>query len=582
MEDLRYQLDLMKAMNQKLSDTERMYRLLCETSEDAFLYYSFETNRYTTLGNWSQFFDFKVEKARDIQQLFDVIEDEYMIPVRDAIYIEKKKLKKISDECRLKDRKTWLQVNVYITYNEAEEPEEKLIRFRNVTKSKGQNDELVYMTYYDLLTGLYNRNYFVKLLGEFVRKAYEEKSIVSVMYMDLDDFKKINDGMELIVADEIVQQFGQFLATLSSEDVIVCHMYNDVYAIAIYNPCGTRSVEHIYHAIQERLKNTFLLSTGQEITITVSIGVAEYPEATKSALELINCAEIVMYKAKSLGKNLIQYFESSILQDFLENVTIENKLKEAVFQKNFMLHFQPQYYISNNRLRGVEALIRWKDEDGKMISPNVFIPIAERNGAIIPIGTWVLEESIRNFANWKKQYSYPMIMSINISAIQYKKSNFVSQLLEFLHYYEVKPQEIELEITESILIDDFKKVTEKLCLLREYGIRVALDDFGTGFSSLAYLKGLPIDTLKIDKSFIDTVLSDKSTQIIIESIITMVKNLGYEVIAEGVEEKAQYEYLKSVHCDIIQGYYLGKPMEADRIQEILKKSKSEEAANGLV
>lgn len=571
MEDLRYQLDLMKAMNQKLTDTEKMYRLLCKTSEDAFLYYSFESNRYTTLGNWEQFFDFKVDNPKDVHGLYDAVEQEYIIPMRDALYLEKKELESIVHEFRLSDEKTWVEMKVHVIYDATGAPEEKLIRFRNITKAKDQNDELVYMTYYDLLTGLYNRNYFVKLLGEFVRKAYDEKAIVSVMYMDLDDFKKINDGMELIVADELVQQFGQYLSTFSSENVIVCHMYNDVYAIAIYNPCGNRSVEHICHAIQERLKTPFSVSTGQEIAITISIGVAEYPEATKSALELINCAEIVMYKAKTLGKNLVQYFESSILNDFLENITIENKLKEAVFQKNFMLHFQPQYYTRNDGLRGVEALIRWKDEDGKMISPNVFIPIAERNGAIIPIGEWVLEESIRNFANWKKQFDYPMIMSINISAIQYKKSDFVSQLLGFLQYYEVKPQEIELEITESILIDDFKKVTEKLCILREYGIRVALDDFGTGFSSLAYLKGLPIDTLKIDKSFIDTVLSDKSTQIIIESIISMVKNLGYEVIAEGVEDQAQYEYLSSVCCDVIQGYYLAKPMDASGIEAILMK-----------
>lgn len=571
MEDLRYQLDLMKAMNRKLSDTEKMYRLLCETSEDAFLYYSFENNRYTTLGSWGDFFDFKVDNPKDVHQLFDAVEEEYIIPMRDTLYAEKRNLEKINNEFLLSDRKTWIKMSVNITYDAMGAPQEKMIRFRNITKSKSQNDELVYMTYYDLLTGLYNRNYFVKLLGEFVRKAYEEKSIVSVMYMDLDDFKKVNDGMELIVADEIVQQFGQFLATLSDDDIIACHMYNDVYAIAIYNPCGTKSVEHVCHAIQERLKTPFSVSTGQEVALTISIGVAEYPEATKSALELISCAEIVMYKAKASGKNLVQYFESSILNDFVENVTIENKLKEAVFSKNFMLHFQPQYYTNSNKLRGVEALIRWKDEDGKMISPNVFIPIAERNGAIIPIGTWVLEESIRNFANWKKQFGYSMIMSINISAIQYKKDDFVSQLLGFLQYYDVKPQEIELEITESILIDDFKKVTEKLHLLRDYGIRVALDDFGTGFSSLAYLKGLPIDTLKIDKSFIDTVLSDKSTQIIIESITNMVKNLGYEVIAEGVEEESQFEYLKSIHCDVIQGYYLGKPMETSGIESILQQ-----------
>lgn len=568
MEDLHYQLDLMKAMNQKLSDTERMYRFLCETSEDAFLYYSFENDRYTTLGKWKEYFDFSMHSGKDIQIFLDCVCESFLLQVQEALNFEKTGKTGTSLRFMLRDQKTWLEMRVYIVYEKGN-PVEKLIRFRDITTTKVQNDELIYMTYYDLLTGLYNRNYFVKLLGEFVRKAYDEKSIVSVIFMDFDDFKKINDGMELIVSDEIIQQFGQFLSTLADENVIACHMYNDVFAMAIYNPSGSRSVEHIYHAIMNRLKNTFHLSTGQEVIITASIGVAEYPEATKSALELINCAEIVMYKAKTLGKNRILYFENSILQDFLENVSIENKLKEAVFNKNFTLNFQPQFYTDSKKIRGVEALIRWKDEDGKMISPNVFIPIAEKNGAIIPIGNWVLEESIKEFAHWKSKYSCPLTMSINISAIQYKNDNFVDYLISILEKYNVDPSTIELEITESILIDEFKKVTEKLFLLREYGIRISLDDFGTGYSSLAYLKGLPIDTLKIDKSFIDTVLSDRSTKIIIESIITMVKNLGYEVIAEGVEEKEQFEYLNSIHCDIIQGFYLAKPMGAQEIEKLL-------------
>lgn len=270
-------------------------------------------------------------------------------------------------------------------------------------------------------------------------------------------------------------------------------------------------------------------------------------------MDLINCAEIVMFRAKENGKGRIQYFDGSILEDFLKNVTIENKLKEAVFSQNFTLYFQPQFHTADRILRGVEALIRWKDETGKSIKPDVFIPIAEKNGTIVPIGTWVMEESARIYAEWKKKYHYAMILSLNISAIQYKQPDFVDKVMKILGKYDISPEEIELEITETILIDNFKEVTEKLVTLRNIGVKISLDDFGTGYSSLSYLKGLPIDTLKVDKSFIDTVITDENTRIITESIIYMVKKLGFETIAEGVETQEQFDYLSAIDCDNIQG-----------------------------
>ena len=200
--------------------------------------------------------------------------------------------------------------------------------------------------------------------------------------------------------------------------------------------------------------------------------MAEYPEAASNTLELINCAEIVMFKAKSMGKNKIQYFEGTILNDFLQNVSIENKLKEAVFSQNFTMYFQPQFRTTDRQLRGVEALLRWRDDTGNMISPSVFIPIAEKNGTIVPIGTWVIEESLKAYAQWKRKYHYPLIMSINISAIQYQQPDFIDKLLQILEKYQVSPYEIELDITESILIDDFEEITKRLEILRDIGIKI--------------------------------------------------------------------------------------------------------------
>lgn len=572
MERLQYQLDLLNAMNQKLSNDEKIFQMICNTSSNAFLYCDFEEKVVKTLGNWGFFFHVDIKELKDITKICECAEDKYMLPLKELLFLEKKALKNDSIVVRLKDGKVWMECEATVSYDTDDKPKAKIIRFKNITKFKSQNDELAYMAYYDSLTGLYNRNYFVRLLDGFLKKAAEEKNIVAVMFIDIDDFRKINDGFGIIVGDELVQQFGQFLSSFKEQNIIVSHFNGDIYCIAVYDPYGTRSIEHIYRRIHERLKKPFALSTGQEVSITVSIGVAEYPEAAGTTLDLINCAEIIMFKGKTSGKDSIQYYDAPILHEFLQNIIIENKLKEAAFQKNFMMYFQPQFHAEDKKLRGVEALIRWRDTDGNMISPSIFIPIAEKNGSIIPIGTWVIEESVRLYSEWTRKYDSDLILSLNISAIQYQHSDFVGNLMQILDKYEVEPAKVELEITESVLIDDIRGITDKLLLLRDYGIRISLDDFGTGYSSLSYLKGLPIDTLKIDKSFIDTLVSDDNTKIIMESIIYMVKKLGYETVAEGVETKEQFEYLQSINCDNIQGFFLGKPMPSREIEELLQKS----------
>ncbi len=573
MDELRYQVDLLSAMNQRLTNDEKMYRLLCNASRNCFLYENFVENYVKVLGNWAGLFsDIEITDSKDFSKLYSYFEDKYVLPLRELLFLEKTNIQTSNGVFKLRNGKTWIECEVTISYDEMGHPTDKVIRFKDISRIKNQNEELTYMAYYDILTGLYNRNYFVRLLADFVRKAQDENAVVAVMFVDIDDFRKINDGLGLIIGDEMVQQFGQFLATLKNDNVLVSHFNADIYCIAIYEPCGNRSVEHIYKTITERTKTPFKMSTGQEVTISVSVGVAEFPEAAKNILELINCAEIVMFKAKTQGKDSIQYFDAPILSEFLKNVSIENKLKEAVFNQNFSMHFQPQYYVANHKLRGVEALIRWKDNEGKMISPDVFIPIAEKNGTIVPIGTWVIEESIKTLYEWKKKYDIKMILSLNISAIQYRRNEFIESILEIIKKYEIDPEELELEITESVLIENFKEITEKLHVLSEYGLRISLDDFGTGYSSLSYLKGLPIDTLKIDKSFIDTIITDENTQIITETIITMVKKLGYETVAEGVETQEQFDILKNMECDCIQGFLLGKPMPKEDIDRLLLKS----------
>ncbi len=564
-------LKALAAENQKLRREEKMLRLLCETSNSAFIYYNYQEDRTETIANWDHFFDFPVTQIGDIARLYERVEEQYVMPLKEGLFIEKLGRDRLSFEIKLKESGLCVEVEVNIVYDENKVPTDKIIRFKDITRIKAQKDELTYMAYYDILTGLYNRNYFVRLLSEFLRRAESENCKVAVMFIDIDDFRGINDGIGIIAGDDLVQLFGQYLTNLMNSNVIISHFNSDIYCIGIYDPCGARSVETIYQVIRERLNQPFKMTDGQEVSMTVSVGVSEYPESASGTLELINCAEIVMFKAKSQGKDTIQYFNSTILDDFLQTVTIQTKLKKVVFEQNFTMFFQPQCYASNGRLRGVEALIRWKDDQGDMISPSVFIPIAEKNGAIVPIGNWVIEKSVQIFAKWREKYKYPLILSLNISAIQCKQKGFTNNILHILKRYGVSPEEIELEITETILVDDFEDTKMHLNDLRKTGIRISLDDFGTGFSSLSYLKGLPIDTLKIDKSFVDTLLTDANTRIITESIIYMVKRLGYETVAEGVETEEQFAYLRELCCDMIQGYYTGRPIPAEGIDNLLKE-----------
>ncbi len=570
MDELRYQVDLLNAMNGRLQADERMYRLVCATSSSAIIYIDLEKGTVNTLGAFSEFFpDVEIHDINDISKLYSYIEEQSVLLFRDLIFLEKTTEVHRDAVFKLSGRRAYIECAVDLVKEMSDSPNVKIIRITDVSKTLLQNEELTYMAYYDFNTGLMNRNYFVSKLTDFVSKANNEKAMIQVMFFDLDSFHTINDSMGIVIGDEVVQTFGQILKVYESEDVLVSHFNADVYCLAIYNPKGNVCADCIFSEVSDKCKDPIKLTNGNEVRLSFTAGVAEYPESALTSLELINCAEIVLFKAKKKGRGQIQYFDAPILSDFLTNANIENKLKDAVFNSNFIMNFQPQYYADSKRLRGFEALIRWKDDDGTMIPPSLFIPIAETNGTIIPIGNFVIEDSIKNFVEWKEKYNLNITLSLNISAVQYRAEDFVQNLLDIINKYEIDPFFIELEITETILIEDFTDVVNKLEALRSFGIKVSLDDFGTGYSSLSYLKGLPIDTLKIDKAFVDTVSFDSNTRIIIETIVYMSKKLGFETVAEGVEDQKQFDYLKSIGCDCIQGYFFGKPMDSESVDRLL-------------
>lgn len=576
MDELRYQLDLLNALNEKLNGNDRIYKMISDISGYSYIYINYVEDTTELLGCWEEVLGEKISNSLDQERMLSYIHEDDREMFKNTVgSMRRNQIEDEVCEFRTAQGNNWVECHSRMFYNEYMEPQEQIMCFRQTTKERAQNEELRYLAYYDSLTGLCNRNYFVKCLRDYLEKAEADKVNVALMFVDIDDFKKINDSLGLLFGDELVQDFGIFIKSLQNDKIIAGRFGSDVFCIAIYDPYGSRSVEMVYRSMHDRLRKPFCLSNKAEIVFSVSVGVAMYPDAGSTALELIKNAEIVLFRAKETGKNNLQYFEREILDEFIDNITIEQQLKNAVDNEDFLLYYQPQFFANSGRLRGVEALIRWPDQNGKFISPNDFIPIAEKNGAIIPIGNWVMKEALRVYAAWSARFEYPIVLSINISAIQLKKDNFTDQLLHLINLYDINPKMLELEITESIFIDDFEEVIDKMKSLRMLGVRVSLDDFGTGFSSLSYLKDLPIDTLKIDKSFIDTAIKDRSTNIITESVVNMVKRLGLETVAEGVETQEQYDYLKRIECDNIQGFLTGRPMTRTDIEKLLTEHDQE-------
>ena len=575
MEDLKYQIDLLTALNERLLNSEKMYRHIAECSGTLFMYFDYKSTptKVDLVGPWDDMVGEKIanhpyDESYMLNLLLDEDQDKFRIHM---LEIEREGLATDSIEVRSRNKRYWFSCFANVTYDDDHNPTEKIISIKDITKIKMNSEELEYLAFYDSLTGVYNRNYFVRKFRDMCERADSEEVSVEIMFVDIDDFKKINDSIGLLFGDELVQEFGQYLKGFNSEDVNVGRFGSDVFVIAVYNPCGQRSCDVIYRKILERLRHPFTLTNKSEMMFTVSCGVAEYPDAGRTALEVIKNAEIVLYKAKERGKNGIQYFELDILNKFIRNVSVEKQLKEAIEAEAFQLYYQPQYFAQNGKLRGVEALIRWPDVegDGFITTPGEFIPIAEKNGAIIPIGSFVIREALKTYNEWRSKYHIPLIMSINISAVQLEKENFVDNLSHSLSLYGINPENIEIEITESVFINNFEDVIDKIKTIRGLGMRVSLDDFGTGYSSLSYLRQLPIDTLKIDREFIETAVRDDSSSIIYESVIKMAQKLGFETVAEGVETKEQFNYLRERDIDIIQGYLLGRPISRIEFEKLL-------------
>lgn len=430
--------------------------------------------------------------------------------------------------------------------------------------------ELNFLAHYDEVTKLPNRNLFTNYVFFNIVKQEFSKKLLGVIFLDLDSFKTVNDTVGHGMGDELLYMVGEKLRGVIKKSDIVSRFSGDEFLIMINNQESEEEVIQIAKRIMDLFYEPFILK-GQEFFMTASAGIALYPTDGEDAETLIMNADIAKFKAKEKGRNQYVLCSDNIKSEISKKMLLTNYLYRAQEHGELYVEYQPQVSLHTGKVTGVESLLRWRHPELGIISPGVIIPLAEQTSLINPIGEWVLETACRQNKEWQDMGIAPILMAVNISASQFKNPHFISQVEAILKKTGLKPEYLEMEITESTAILEFNEIISKLNGLKEIGVSIAIDDFGTEYSSLGRIKMLPLDRIKMDKQFVDGIGQNHKDQAIANAIIQLGKSLGLSVVAEGVEYEDQIAFLKTSECDLIQGYYYYKPLNATAVENILRK-----------
>lgn len=433
------------------------------------------------------------------------------------------------------------------------------------------NENIKKLAYTDYLTELPNRSAFTEMLDNMM-KALSNDEIIGIMDIDIDDFKIINDTLGHSYGDELLIDVTHRIKQVLDENDYMARIGGDEFIILTQNLNDMASYEEKIRKVRNVFTYPFVLST-KEYFVTVSIGVVFAPKDGKTSQALIKNVYSAMHMAKANGKNTYAYFEHTYNQLLTEKIELQSELRQAIENEEFVMFYQAQMDIIRNKVIGFEALIRWNHPNKGLLYPGDFIYLAEETGLIVPIGKWVIKSACRQLKEWSDMGYTDITMAVNLSARQFKDRDFLQMIYETIEETGIEPNKLELEITEAVALEDLDYTIEIIKELNNIGIKFSLDDFGTGYSSMNYLKRLPISNLKIDKSFLDTVLEDNTDQKIIQSIINLANNLELQVIAEGVERLEQERFLKESNCSMAQGYLYSKPMPKEEVEEFLNNMK---------
>lgn len=431
-----------------------------------------------------------------------------------------------------------------------------------------RTEQLFNRANYDALTQLPNRHLLVDRLNHGIDNASRENSQMALMFLDLDRFKYINDNLGHSIGDELLVKVAHKLSSVVRKADSVCRWGGDEFVILLEHLHNKEDIVPLAEQIIFTLSEPIEVS-GNQLHITTSIGIARFPDDGKDSSTLLKHADVAMYRAKEKGLSQYCFFEHDMIDGSMERLTLEHKLREALENKSFHLVYQPQICTETNSVSGIEALIRWQDDELGLLNPVQFLPVAEDVGLMHSLSLWVLEEACGQNAWWQEQGADKTRVAVNLPASFIMHPNAVTQISDILETTELEPKYLEIEITENTFISNTEHAIKVLEQLRQMGINIAVDDFGTGYSSMSYLRDLPVGTLKIDGSFVRQMGVDKINDGIIQSIITLGKSLGLSLIAECVENKDQATQLKKMGCDMIQGYYFSKPLSAEDTEAFL-------------
>lgn len=559
-----------------LRKNEAQLRLALESAEMATWFWNVGERTFQASGGFNALFGMKGEvAAQEFEQFRSAVHPDD----REQIVAALKHALVYSDDFRLEIRVVWPDNSTHWIATQGQiirNPEGTAVSLlgvaMNITERKQAEQRIAHMAQHDTLTGLPNRLLLKDRIGQAVFHAHRGKSSVAVMFIDLDRFKNINDSLGHEAGDRLLQTVAKRIRTCLREADTVSRLGGDEFVIVLPEVHGSHDVSLVASKILETLSEPYHLQ-GQDLHVSASIGVALFPEDGEDADTLMRNADAAMYHAKDSGRANYQFFTEHMNLSAQSRLTLEAELRRALDRSELTLAYQPIYALANGRLVGAEALLRWRHPERGLVAPGEFISVAEDSGLIHAIGEDVLRAACVQARLWQDK-GLAIQLSVNVSVHQLRRRAFLDQLRSILASTSVDPRLLELEITESLIVEDASEALKTLKTLDELGVRLAIDDFGTGYSGLSYLKRFPIDTVKIDQSFIRDIGVDADDAAIVRAIVAMARSLKLSVVAEGVETGEQLAFLSSLGCDYAQGYFLGRPTDAAAMTSLIEESRA--------